>query len=474
VTDGARRLGLVLLLLAVFVGIAVVDRVATRSAASVLGAPDQALATVRVAPPGVESAAWYCAGGTSSAAGASPTLLLANTAERPVSATIDAVAVGSSGSSATVTVPAHGSAKFTPSSLSGGTDLAATVQLDGGGVGVWEEVYGPAGWSVAPCASAAATQWYFAHGSTATGDSLGLALYNPGETVAVVDISLSTSTEGTVAPAAYQGIDLPAHALVVENVGDHVQNDPAVAMSAVALSGSFVAYERQTTGQSAGGGMSLLLGTPTAATVAAFAQSTDVAGGSVTFDVFDPGAHPATVSAVVGLDHGSTAPFSLTVPAGATAALATAGQTRVPSDTPFSMVFSSSTGIVVGRAVGGPSGSAAPQVGITGATWAGARRWVVPEVPAPGSGAWYLAVADLARGPVTLRVLAATSSGFSAVSGVPGRLSPGQPVFVGPKPGAPIGAVPLEIEASGPVAVQLDVQPAGAPGVVVIPALALG
>jgi hypothetical protein len=54
------------------------------------------------------------------------------------------------------------------------------------------------------------------------------------------------------------------------------------------------------------------------------------------------------------------------------------------------------------------------------------------------------------------------------------RITPSVPLVAGPDPGAPFGTEPLEVSATGPVAVELDGRPAGSPGVVVVPALGLG
>jgi Family of unknown function (DUF5719) len=473
VTEGKRRLAFVVLLVVVFVGVAVVDRAAPRPAPSVASATQETLEVAQVAATDVESAAWYCAGGPGTVgAGSSSALVLVNSTGRPVDGSVAwaSPSTASGAGSASVTVPA-----WTTITVPGtAPDAAATVTLRGGGVGAWEQVTGPSGWSVVPCAAASAPQWYFAAGSTRNGDALTLSLYNPDATDAVVDIDLLTSTGGALAPAAYQGIDLPAGALVVENIGDHVQNDPSVAATVTALSGSLVAYERQSTGQPGTTGLSVVLGTPRPAQRCAFALSTDATGGSVTFDLLNPASHAATVTAAVGLAHGAAVPFRLTVPAGSTAALAMAKQTRVPPDTPYSLSLSSSVGIVAARTTVGPGGSPAPQAGTTPAAGYGARRLLLPPLDVPGTSVWYLAVTDLAGTPVTLAVRSLGRRGASPVHGIPPTVSPGAPVFVGPDPGALLGSSALEVVASGPVAAELVAHPSGAPGVVAVAALALG
>jgi hypothetical protein len=475
VSEGNRRLAFVVLLVVVFVGVAVVDRVAPRPTPTVQNATDVTRSVALVASAGVQSAAWYCAGGSGTVgAGSSSAIVLVNTTAQPVRGSVDwTLPNGSSASgavNASVTVPA-----WTTITVSGGApDAAATVMLRGGGVGAWEQVTGPSGWSVAPCAAASSPQWYFATGSTRSGDALTVSLYNPDATDAVVDIDLLTSTEGALAPAAYQGIDLPAGALVVENIGDHVQDDPSIAATVTALSGSFVAYERQSTGQAGATGLSMVLGTPRPAPRCSFALSTDASGGSVTFHLLNPAKRVATVTAAVGLAHGAAVPFRLTVPPGATAALPMASQTRVPPDTPYSLILYSSVGIVAARSTVGPGGSPSPQSGTTPAVGFGARRWLLPPVKVPGGSVWYLAVTDLAGRPVTLAARSLGPGGGSPVRAVLSTVSPQAPVFVGPDPGASIGSTALEVVASGPVVAELVARPSGAPGVVAVPALAIG
>ncbi len=137
--------------------------------------------------------------------------------------------------------------------------MASTVVLDGGGVGVSQVTSGPLGLTTAPCASATSSHWYFADASTAQGSTLTLSLFNPTDTIAVVDVSF-VSASGVTAPPAYQGIDVPGDSLVVENVGVHVQDDPAFATEVTTLSGAVVAAETEAAGQSGNGGPSILLG----------------------------------------------------------------------------------------------------------------------------------------------------------------------------------------------------------------------
>jgi hypothetical protein len=136
-------------------------------------------------------------------------------------------------------------------------------------------------------------------------------------------------------------------------------------------------------------------------------------------------------------------------------------------------------GIVVDRHVAAPAGAApagtdAPDVGDVIGVPGGAFRWMVPSELEPSTGVASLAVVDLDRSAVSVRLLMLSPSGLVPVPGFGRqRVAAGLPLIVSPAAGSPVGKVPLEFVADGPVAVEVDAGPAGSPGVVVTPALPL-
>ncbi len=469
-----------LVLVLVVVGIA--DRLIGRSAPRPPPAPD-ALSTLRVATAvTTESSAWFCAGGTGAQGGAPATIVLSNADGRAVHGTLTALSASTAAapapwagaSTVALTVPADGQVTVGASQLGSSGFVAATVVLDGGGVAVSEVVQSPLGWGMAPCAPSTAPDWYFAHGATAVGGGLVLALFNPTATDSVVNVALVSSTAGYLAPAAYQGIDIPPGALVTENIGDHAPDDPAVATEVEALSGGIVATELQSTGTPGDGGVSLTLGSPATAPEWVFPQSTGIPGGTVAFHVLNPTSSPVVVSVAVGLSQGAGAePLTMHVPAQSLATLTAENVTRIPAGAPYALVFrSSGAGIVVSREVTAPSGSPAgtPEVGDVPGVPGGSRNWLVPGIVAPGSQAWALAVVDLGVRPAAVRFT--TPSGHAIAGRSVRTVEPGSPLVLGPNPGVPFANAPFEVRADQPVAVELDALPVAAPGVVVVPAFA--
>ncbi len=470
-----RRLRLLFAVVAIVAGVATADGLVGRSGSSSFPAAGSATwATVNSSD--AESSAWFCVGGSGTGGGALGTLVLTNATARAVSGTVLAAPTGGADRSTRVSVPAEGQISVVPAQVAQGSWVAATVLLDGGGVGVSEVVTGPLGWSSAPCASSTSSNWYFAHGSTASGASLSLSLYNPSTTDAVVNITLDSSSAGVVQPPAYQGIAVAGGSLVVENVGDHLLDDPEVAAEISTSSGTVVAAELQSTPQAGGGGgSSLLLGVRSPASEWEFPQNLDPPGGSLVFHVFNPSDHEASVSVKVGLAQGAEQPLSLRVAPRSGSELVAEHETRIPTSGPYSLEFHAAggVGIVVDREVLAQAGSAFPRAGQVHGVAGGAHRALLPAVIPPGTGASSLAISGLSSHAVVVTVR-------SAVRGVPLAgldrrvVQPGRPLIATPQPGSPLGVVPLLVEASGPVAVELDASATGAPGAVVVPCFALG
>jgi hypothetical protein len=384
----------------------------------------------------------------------------------------------------TLTVPTDGQISVGADQLGSTGLIAAAVVLDGGGVAVSESVQSPLGWSMAPCSQTTAGAWYFAHGATAQGGGLILSLFNPTASDAVVNIALVSATAGFLAPAAYQGIDVPAGSLVTENIGDHAPDDDAIATEVTTLSGAVVASELESSGKPGDGGLSLTLGSPAPAPQWVFPQSTGLTGATVAFHVLNPTDQPAVVSVAVGLSQGAAAePLTMHVPAQSLATLVSENETRIPPSGPYALTFTSTgtgtgtgTGkgrvarIVVSRSVIAPAGvpPPVPEIGDVVGVPGGSRRWLVGSVVPPGSAAWALAVVDLGGKAATVRIL--TPRGRAIPGQAVRHVDPRSPLVVGPNPGPQFGTAPFEVVASQPVAVELDALPVAEPGVVVVPA----
>lgn len=473
-SPAVRRLPVVAVLVAALVATGLVDRAVTARPPQ----PPLSLAAA-AAPAGSESSDWYCTGGSGTAGGpAATTLSLVNTGTRAVTGTLTVTSSSGSTASEPITVAPGRQASAVPADLVQGPWLASRVDLDGGGVTVGELVDGSAGWAEAPCASATAPTWYFASGATTDGSLLFVSVYNPAATMAVVDLTFVTPG-GVLAPEPFQGLVLAPGAVVVAEVASYVQDQPSVATVVRARSGQVVADELEEHDVGGVSGLSLRLGTPAPARRWLVPRTVDVTGGRSELVVFNPTPSAEQVTVDVALASGPVAPTVHQVPADSAWTMVTSALIRVPGNTDYTtMVTSTGAGVVVDRVVRSSASGSAPQWGAVTATpsaWASAGRhvWTLPNpaVPAtpPVAGAAPFALDLLNPGTTAARVSVTkvTPGGPVPLGRVwPQVIPPGGFFVVEPAALAAAGQDPLVVRSSGPMAATLDATPAGMPGVV--------
>lgn len=363
------------------------------------------------------SAAWYCPGPLPYGGGSHSSVVLTSSATHPVTGRVT-VSTGRSAAAVPVTVPPGGSVRLPVAGAGASGWAAATVVLDGGGVGVWQEVSGPGGSSSESCQVTTSASWYLPAGSTARGADAAISLFNPTATSAVASLSFSASfgvasgaaapagspaPPAPVAPAVFQGVIVGPGQLVVLDVGKQVQLRPELAATVAVTTGRLVAGEWSTES---------LLGHPQDALVDASPAVRSewwfplAAGGGTSattgYWLSNPGSEPAKVTILQSLAAGSTASTALTVPATSlvavsppAAAVPPAKGRHGPPAAGWALVeVSSGAGVVAAQGtfpVSGPHGSVGaegyPQVSL-GAP-APATSWIVTgpaAAPAPAKG----------------------------------------------------------------------------------------
>ncbi len=476
---GQRRWVVIVVVMAVLVGVAL----AARSPGKIPpGGPPVEPASL-VAAPDAESSAWYCTGQTTASGTLAPgSVVLTNTGTRTVTGTMRGVTDTGVNVEIAVSVPAHGQDVANVPAPKTGTWLSEAVTLTGGGVAVSQAVHGPSGWAESPCQSSTSQQWYFPSGVTTGSNALFISLFNPTSTPDVVDVSFVT-LKGVVHPINFQGIVLQPGEMQVEPVSPYVQEQASVATIVKARTGRLVASELQLF-SGGGTGLALVPGSPHAERDWTIPLSEEIAKGTSSIDVFNPGpaAQEVTVRAI--LASGPLAPFRARVFPGTTWVLPTGAQTRIPDGDPYSVVIEArgGTGVVVGRVVAAPSSSQAPQDGMAiavGALTAAApsRQWVVPSPgsPAdpvlPGAMLAHLAVTNVSAHRETYVV--AVKGPKRTLTLASGSIRPGTTFSLDPAILARAGLSPVTVSVSGRAAVSQDVGPSGSIGVVTMPGIPL-
>lgn len=440
-----------------------------------------------VSATSAESSAWYCTGQSTAATQvAVGSVDLTNTSSRPVDGSITSTSDSGATVATPVSVPAR-SQVVVATPATAGSWVSQAVIMTGGGVAVTQLVHGPSGWAQAPCQSSTARQWYFPSGTTAGSDDIDMALFNPSSTPDVVDLAFVTPS-AVVHPISFQGIVLQPGQTQVEDVGTYVQNQPSVATTVTTRTGRVVASEIQVFAGSVSG-LAIVPGAPRPQQQWSIPQSEEVASGTSSIDIFNPGPGAESVTVRTRLASGPLPAFHARLAPDASWNLATSDQTRIPKSDGsgagnYTTVVDATggAGVVVGRSVAGPSGAPAPQAGQSNAIDAltatsPSRLWVVP---APGTGAapvqagaapTALALSNPTGATETYVVSVMTPTGTRAITR--GRLPPSTFIALSGAPLAGAGLNPLLVRASGSVAISENVGPTGAYGVVTMPGIPL-
>ncbi|MBO0886087.1 MAG: hypothetical protein J2O38_01735 [Acidimicrobiales bacterium] len=379
----------------------------------VFAQPGQAMTGLQpaVAPAGALSSSWYCAGATGPKGAAPASLLLANLGRRVVRGHVSVVSTGGPASTKTVVVQPRSSLWVPEGSGASGSYVAATAVLYGGQVAVWQVLSGPAGRATVACSPAAAKQWYEASGSTAGDSQVELALYNPLAADAVADLSFAT-THGPAQPGDFQGIVVPARRLVVVDVGQHVQQQAAVATTVTARFGELVVDQLSTSGSGKATTVAVTRGVAGTASRWYFPVGQSWAGSASSYQVLNPSSAMADVRVSMRLSSGVVAPFALSVPPLSALTLATGGQRRVPGGIPYSVTINTANGVGVVAERTEASSSGLVTSSLLGAPYS-SRTWLVT---APAAG--FLVLQDAGRSKAKAGVATLTDGKLRPVPGL--------------------------------------------------------
>jgi hypothetical protein len=302
------------------------------AAAAVGGMPVVVAAAAR-------SSAWYCPGPLPIGAGAdASSIVLTGTADSPVQGRVTIVRSDGGTAIVPVVVPAHGSASVPiTSGVAGGAAgwAAASVELDGGGVGAEQVVAAPNGPSGVACEVTTSSSWYFPAGSTAPGADVQVALYNPTAAPAIANLSFAVSSQFTtsgvatigrstsgagaaaIEPPPFQGITVPPGQLLVIDVGRQVQLQPELATTVTATSGRVVAGEWTTVILGATHEASLTQGVAQSEHTWWFPLSTTTVPGAdaIAFWLYNPSAVTASAELLLPVGAAAMSTIAVSVPA---------------------------------------------------------------------------------------------------------------------------------------------------------------
>jgi hypothetical protein len=450
-----RRLIGVAILAVVVVIVGVLDR-ADRPPLTPMG---QRLATAyapAASPPDALTSTWYCPANTAQGGNADGQVVVFNPTSRRLRGFVDAVGADGNRGSHNLTVEPRQRVTVALAPILKAPYLAALVRLDGGGAMVEHITSGPVGEALGTCASSASTHWYVPEGATTRNAQLIYALFNPFPDDAIVDMSFATE-QGRDAPAAFQGIVVPANGLVPVDVGTHVRRRAHVSGAIHARRGRVVVEALQVHNGDGRRGVGLMLGLPRTATSFVFPDGIADPEHFEQLHLFNPNSDEAVVQLDLVLDAGDAQPFTLRVPAQGRITVDLSNESRVPKNVGHALVVSVSNKVpvAVARTIdAGPSNARRGYISDVGATSA-ARHWGLAAGGVSAGLDEWIAVINEAPTAVTVDVTTAAHGSLDFLEGLGGVRIPrgARRVFRLADYGAGVDA-PLVVNSTGPVVVE--------------------
>jgi hypothetical protein len=382
----------------------------------------------------------------------------------------------------TGTVAALPAATPAPLTVTPGTATGVAVgaspsiaNIDGGAVAVSLRSDGPIGRIIAPCATAAAPQWYFPAGATYVNADEVITVMNPFPAPTVVDLSFVTD-QGPEQPQDFQGVTVPARAAVSLDLRTHLRRRSFIAATLTARTGAVVGWEtyvvdRPRPGEPVIGtkaaaapladpalpqpGAVVVLGAPALSEAWSWPDGLAGDGLAEAYVVYNPGGSTAQLRLSVGLASGSAEPLPLSVGPFSVLTVVSEQQPRIPPGVAHSATLVSTNGVPVVAARTVAASGARSGVGVLLGGTVAARTWLVGDPGTDRTHTGAVVVYDPGPAPASVSV----AGGPGAVVGAGARLA----LPVGP------GAGPFEVTSTEPLFVEYDVY--GARGV---PGLSLG
>lgn len=186
------------------------------------------------------STSWYCPGvpgGKLSAA--TGNFSITNSSESAFSAVVTVFPADGTPVAKTVEVAPRSRATVVPADIAPSAISAALIEMTGAVGAVEQTATTQEGMSVSPCVLEPSSTWYFADGSTRVDASMNLTLFNPSPTDAVVDLAFADE-DGPHPTKKFEGRVVPAHRLVVIDVGQVIQRKERLSVAATVRGGAIV------------------------------------------------------------------------------------------------------------------------------------------------------------------------------------------------------------------------------------------
>jgi hypothetical protein len=425
-----------------------------------------------LAAPGAQSSSYTCGGLGEGAGPSHGVIIVANGTSQGRHLSFSVIDDKGHSASSLLELKAAATRTFDPSTVvSGGSWVAATVSISGGGVAVVEQLT-TSNSSATPCAAATASTWDFVGGSTQVNQSYELSLVNPTATSAVVDTSFLTDG-GLVAPQDAQGLVVVPHGLVVLSGLALVPHSSDLGAVVKARQGSIVAFASQLAPSPAGA--SVTVGQPSRERSLVLARGLASKSAKGAIVIGNPSNQAQRVVVRLRLPSGAVSPQRHVIAPYSSYLEITDPSTRIPQGGVYAAsIQSSGPGIVASlstQVTGAGAGGWGNAVLTTPSSMA-ARHWML--VGGLGKAPLGASVTNMGRQPVTLHAVQVGSSSTQAVPGLDGlKVAAGSSLSLSTAVLSGLSLHSLELSASGPLAISEDLAGGAAPSVGNLIALAI-
>jgi hypothetical protein len=240
-----RAFPALLVVLAALVAIVYAGRETPASADPMFSAPSDDWMP-SVSDGGALTGSWFCPGVPASGEeGVGGEIVVSNRHEEQVEGNFTILTEDGVGATGLLTVEAWSQSTIDVNAFVTTPYAAVVVELDGGLGFVEQRAEHPAGDSVAPCANATSSEWYFADGFTVDGSIETLVLSNPYDDAVVADLAFATLA-GESSPAAFQGFTIPPQSVKTVRIAElGARDEPIIATQVKASSGRMVVGRAQ-------------------------------------------------------------------------------------------------------------------------------------------------------------------------------------------------------------------------------------
>lgn len=410
---------------------------------------------------------WYCPGVPANDGGITGMIIVSNSSDSDITGTITFLSDNQQPVMNSVSVPALSSISVDAVGGIDSTFVSAMVEINGGIGSVEQQIFHPAGDSVALCANSPAQEWFFADGFTGADSIEQIILTNPYTDSTVVDISFVT-LETKREPANLQGFVLLPQSVTILSMADQgARNEKVVAVSVRASSGRLIAGRSQHYLGQGRLGYTMSLGASSTSTQWWFPDGEKDPNIVEQLVIFNPGELDRTLS-VLFIASGDASlsidPATITAPAGRVVTLNTASLPSLPDgrygilvasvDIPTDLgVVSSSDYVVVEQVINRSDGKTVGTSVVLGMPAAVASTtWVATSGTTAGLEGT-IVVLNTTSDAATVSVQSIGPAGAVAISGLESIAVPESGIVLITVPiGLPLGE--LIIRATSPVIIQ--------------------